>query len=138
MVRPRHFRPNPETAADNLDFLKQHYRVQDVIDDSGLERDGLFLEGTDAMVLERFTTHFNYEPITFDTTDAQGQPVYHTNVLMRIATPYAMVALGCITCARRAIEKTAQLLPLAVPTIELAGGSVRCMLAGIHLSPRQP
>jgi hypothetical protein len=27
-------------------------------------------------------------------------------------------------------------LPLEVPTIELAGGSVRCMLAGIHLAHR--
>ncbi|WP_221622902.1 arginine deiminase-related protein, partial [Burkholderia sp. Bp9017] len=26
--------------------------------------------------------------------------------------------------------------PLDVPTIELAGGSVRCMLAGIHLARR--
>nr|WP_256098755.1 arginine deiminase-related protein [Pseudomonas putida] len=25
---------------------------------------------------------------------------------------------------------------LDVPTIEMAGGSVRCMIAGIHLSPR--
>jgi hypothetical protein len=34
------------------------------------------------------------------------------------------------------IERSAQLVPLSVPTIELAGGSVRCMLAGIHLSRR--
>jgi hypothetical protein len=34
------------------------------------------------------------------------------------------------------IERTARLLPLAVPTLEIAGGSVRCMIAGIHLSPR--
>jgi hypothetical protein len=29
-----------------------------------------------------------------------------------------------------------RLLPIEVPTIELAGGSVRCMIAGIHLPPR--
>jgi hypothetical protein len=34
------------------------------------------------------------------------------------------------------IERSARLLPLSVPTIEMAGGSVRCMIAGIHLSPR--
>ena len=34
------------------------------------------------------------------------------------------------------IERSATLLPLRVPTIELAGGSVRCMLAGIHLAAR--
>ncbi|EUC18733.1 amidinotransferase [Burkholderia sp. BT03] len=37
---------------------------------------------------------------------------------------------------RELIERSAQLLPLDVPTIELAGGSVRCMLAGIHLARR--
>jgi hypothetical protein len=28
------------------------------------------------------------------------------------------------------------LLPISIPTIELAGGSIRCMLAGIHLAKR--
>ena len=34
---------------------------------------------------------------------------------------------------RKEIEQHARLLPLALPTIELAGGSARCMLAAIHL-----
>jgi hypothetical protein len=34
------------------------------------------------------------------------------------------------------IEKSAMLLPISIPTIELAGGSVRCMLAGVHLKRR--
>ena len=37
---------------------------------------------------------------------------------------------------KQTIEATARLLPLDIPTIEIAGGSVRCMLAGIHLSRR--
>jgi hypothetical protein len=36
---------------------------------------------------------------------------------------------------RRTIEKYASLLPLSLPTIELAGGSARCMIATIHLPP---
>ncbi len=36
---------------------------------------------------------------------------------------------------RKEIERHARLLPLALPTIELAGGSARCMLAAIHLPP---
>ena len=202
-----------ERRHDVLEFLKQHYRVQDIIDYSGLAHDGLFLEGTGAMVLdhlarvaftarsnradsvalERFATHFNYEPLLFDTADAQGQPIYHTNVLMCIATRFALVALDAVVDPRRraevrarleetgrevlpltqaqvanfagnaielstnsghvlalskralaslndqqrsTIERSARLLALDVPTIELAGGSVRCMLAGVHLSPR--
>ena len=204
-----------ERRADVIEMLKAHYRVQDVIDYSGLEHDGLFLEGTGAMVfdhlarvaytarsnradpvaLERFSTHFNFEPLVFDTADAAGRPVYHTNVLMCVATEFAMVGFDMLTDPlravevrarleesgrevialssaqiaefagnaielsgldgrvlalseraarslrddqRRVIERSARLLPLEVPTIECAGGSVRCMVAGIHLAPRTP
>mgnify|MGYP003674009323 CR=1 FL=1 len=203
-----------ERRMDVIEMLKRDYRVQDVIDYSGLEADGLALEGTGAMVLdhvgrvayvaksnradpvalERFCTHFNYEPIAFDARDAAGREVYHTNVLMGIGTDYALVGLDMIADpARRAtvrarleesghevialtqdqigrfagnafemtgragrilalsqtaldaltpdqvaaITRSASLLPVSIPTIETAGGSVRCMIAGIHLSPRQ-
>ncbi|MCA8063783.1 citrulline utilization hydrolase CtlX [Burkholderia sp. AU38729] len=202
-----------ERRADVIEMLKAEYRVQDVIDYSGLEYDDVFLEGTGAMVLdhvariaytarsrradpvalERFCTNFNFEPICFDTADADGRPIYHTNVMMSVATEFAMVGLeliadrrrrdeiaqrlaetgrtvialdasqianfagntlelsgkegrvlalsrrayDCLTPVQRAtIERSARLLPLDVPTIELAGGSVRCMLAGIHLAQR--
>ncbi|MCL6285535.1 arginine deiminase-related protein [Ruegeria sp. 2012CJ41-6] len=201
-----------ERRADVIEMLKRDYRVSDVIDYSGLEQDGLALEGTGAMVLdhigriayvarsnradpvllERFCAHFNYEPISFDATDAQGTAIYHTNVLMGIGTDYALICLDMIpdperrqTVADRLaengrvvidlthdqvanfagnaieltgrtrvlamsarayqalrpdqltiIERSAKPLPLAIPTIETAGGSVRCMLAGIHLTRR--
>ena len=202
-----------ERRTDVIEMLKRAYRVQDIIDYSGLEADGLFLEGTGAMVLdhidrvayaveshrtspialERFCTHFNYEPMAFAAADAGGVPVYHTNVLMCIGTEFALIGLGMITDpARRAevrqrlelsgrdvidltdaqiaafagnaielqgaagrilalsstalnaltgdqksrIEASATLVPLDIPTIEMAGGSVRCTIAGIHLSPR--
>ena len=202
-----------ERRADVIDMLKTTYRVQEVVDFSGLERDDLFLEGTGAMVLdhlerlayvssshradpivlERFCTMFGYEPMAFATADAHGRPIYHTNVIMSIATEYALICLDVITDARRraeiaarladsgrtvipisreqvsefagnalemtgthhrvlvlsdraaaaltraqlaTIEQSATLLPLHVPTIERAGGSVRCMLAGIHLTAR--
>lgn len=209
------FSPNRrrERRSDVVEMLKTRYRVQDVIDYSGLEPDGLFLEGTGAMVfdhlarvaytarsnranpvaLERFCTHFNFEPMAFGTADAAGQPVYHTNVLMCVATEFAMVGLSLLDNPMRAaevrarleetgrefialdprqiaefagnaielsgrdgrilalskraeasltssqkavVERSARIVALDVPTIELAGGSVRCMIAGIHLSPR--
>jgi len=202
-----------ERRRDVIEMLKRDYRVQDIIDYSGLEADGLFLEGTGAMVLdhidrvayaveshrtspialERFCTHFNYEPMAFAAADAGGVPVYHTNVLMCIGTGFALIGSDMICDpARRAevtqrlelsgrdvitlsdaqiaafagnaielqgamgrllalsttaldalsddqkarIEQTATLVPLDIPTIEMAGGSVRCTIAGIHLSPR--
>jgi hypothetical protein len=202
-----------ERRADVIDHLKRGYRVQEVIDMSGLEEDGLALEGTGAMVLdhigriaytvrsnradpvalERFCTHFAYEPIAFDAVDTAGRAVYHTNVLMCIATDFALAGLDMIPDAIRRdmivqrlaeagrtviplspaqigefagnaieltgsaerilalstraaaalnpaqiqeIERSARIVPLDVPTIEHAGGSVRCMIAGVHLSPR--
>lgn len=202
-----------ERRWDIIEYLKTHYRVQDVIDYSGLEMDDLALEGTGAMVLdhlervaytvrsnradpvilERFCTNFNYEPMVFDAADMHGQPVYHTNVLMSVCTDFALICLDMIRDAARRgdirarleesgrvvipldaaqisafagnafeltgtagrvlalsttaaaalsdaqkaqIAQSATLLPLAIPTIEQAGGSVRCMLAGIHLSRR--
>jgi len=37
---------------------------------------------------------------------------------------------------KKLIEQYTQILPLSVPTIEMSGGSVRCMIAGIHLAAR--
>ncbi|MDU8929467.1 arginine deiminase-related protein [Alisedimentitalea sp. MJ-SS2] len=202
-----------ERRADVIEMLKRDYRVQDIIDYSGLEADGLYLEGTGAMVLdhidrvayaveshrtspialERFCTHFNYEPMAFAAADADGVPVYHTNVLMCIGTGFALIGASMITdparraevmqrlelsgrvvvdlsedqiagfagnaielqggkgrilalsetafsslseAQKEAIEETARLVPLDIPTIEMAGGSVRCTIAGVHLSPR--
>lgn len=202
-----------ERRADIIEMLKCQYRVQDVIDYSGLEPDGLFLEGTGSMVLdhidrvayavksdrtnpvalERFCTHFNFEPIVFPAEDADGVPVYHTNVLMCVATDFAMIgtdlmvgpegwqkvvrrleqsgrdvialdrgqiahfagntielqsregrilalsrtAHAALTAEQIArIEASVKIAVLDIPTIEMAGGSVRCTLAGIHLAPR--
>jgi len=202
-----------ERRADIIEMLKRDYRVQDVVDYSGLEYDDIFLEGTGAMVLdavnrvayvanslranplalERFCTAFGYEPMAFDAVDSAGVPVYHTNVILCIATEFVLfgeqmivddkrrrevverlagderpvIALSheqiahfagnaielhtrngrILAMSRRAeaslrsdqrqvIEQSARILPLDIPTIELAGGSVRCMLAGIHLDQR--
>lgn len=204
-----------ERRHDVIEMLKARYRVQDVIDYSGLEQDGLYLEGTGAMVLdhidrvayavrsdrtdpialERFSTHFGFEPMVFDASDENGKAVYHTNVLMCVATDFAMIGLDMLADRVRADEVVSRLrgsgrqvitlsntqirqfagnaleltgregrilalsttalaslepgqieviaasatpVALDIPTIEKAGGSVRCTLAGIHLTPRQP
>jgi hypothetical protein len=207
-----------ERRADVLEMLKSDYRVQSIVDYSGLEPDGIFLEGTGAMVLdhvsrvayaarsyradiavlERFCTDFKYEPMAFDAVDSDGVPVYHTNVIACVGTDVAMIALEMIPdetrraqvherlsvngrkvvelteeqvrefagnavelCgrtpdgkrryimamsarARRSlrpdqvavIEESCEIVAVEIPTIELAGGSVRCMIAGVHLDHR--
>jgi hypothetical protein len=209
-----------ERRSDVLEMLKMEYRVQTIVDYSGLEPDGIFLEGTGAMVLdhvsrvayaarshradthvlERFCTDFGYEPMAFDAVDSDGVPVYHTNVIGCVGTDIALFALGMIDdearreqvrerltvngrkvveiteeqvrlfagnavelCGRtpegrrryimamsesarrslrpdqvEAIEESCEIVAVDIPTIELAGGSVRCMIAGVHLDRRPP
>lgn len=156
-----------ERRSDIIEMLKSEYRVQDVIDYSGLEKDAIFLEGTGAMVLdhiarvayvarsnrandialERFCTHFNFELMVFEAVDRNGKPIYHTNVLMCIGTDFALLGTRSIPDAVRRQEIVARLEEAGRQVIELsleqianfagnAIGSVRCMLAGIHLSRR--
>lgn len=134
-----------ERRADIIEVLKQRYRVQDIIDYSGLEADGLFLEGTGAMVLdhqdrvayavrsdradpialERFSTHFNFEPMVFDACDEAGVPVYHTNVLMCVATDFALIGLGMISDHRRRHEIVARLERSGRQVIALTNEQIR-------------
>ena len=202
-----------ERRTDIIDVLKLQYRVQDVVDYSGLEYDDIYLEGTGAMVLdhiervayaarskrtdshalERFCSHFNFEPMVFDAADSAGTAVYHTNVLMCIGKDFVMAGFDMLSDVKRraeiirrfeaagktiinlseqqinafcgnalelqaatgrilalsttayaaltaqqiiVLQQSVKLVPLDVSAIELAGGSVRCMLAGIHLSKR--
>ncbi|MCP5078983.1 MAG: amidinotransferase [Psychromonas sp.] len=203
-----------EKRDDIIELLKEKYRVQDVVDFSGLEWDNLFLEGTGAMVLdnvnrvaysakshraseiilERFCTLFMYEPMAFDSQDSNGDAIYHTNVMMCICSKLVLICSAMIkgearrievlnrltesgltiielsmaqveNFAANAIELTgagesylliskrakealtaeqlikiehfSKIITATIPTIELAGGSVRCMVAGVHLSPRE-
>ena len=47
----------------------------------------------------------------------------------------ARAAAALLPEQRKTIEGYARLVPLTLPTIELAGGSARCMIATVHLPP---
>ena len=203
-----------ERRQDVVEELRNHYRVTEVIDYSAFESQGSYLEGTGSLVLDhlnkiayaslsnrsnpkliqRFADDFRYEPVIFTSIGSDGQPIYHTNVMMCIGTAFAMVGLEMIPNeterqrVRTRLEKTgreiveltpnqianfagnaielhdkngekllvlstraqgaltddqrerlsrySRLVPLGLPTIELGGGSARCMIATIHLPPR--
>jgi hypothetical protein len=202
-----------ERRQDVVEELRKHYRVSEVIDYSAFEDEGCCLEGTGSLVLDhlnkiayvslsnrsnpkviqRFADDFSYDPIVFTSLGPNGEPIYHTNVMMCIGTAFAMVGLELIRNkaerqqVRARLEKTgkkivelsadqignfagnaielhnkagekllvlssrasraltveqrkrltgyARLVPLELPTIELGGGSARCMIATIQLSP---
>jgi len=203
-----------ERRSDIIDELRKHYRVSEVIDYSAFENEGRCLEGTGSLVfdhlnkiayvslsnrsnpkvIQRFADDFGYEPITFTSIGSNGQAIYHTNVMMCIGTPFAMIGLETISNKaerqavrnrleetgkeivelsadqiadfagnaielhdwdgekllvlsaraaralakeqRRKLSRYARLVPLELPTIELGGGSARCIIATIHLPPR--
>ena len=63
---------------------------------------------------------------------------------LELATPSGSIlamsqsALTAFTQSQREqLEQWVDIVPFAIPTIELAGGSVRCMLAGIHLAKKK-
>ena len=105
-----------ERRLDVVDELRKFYRVTEVIDYSAAENDGHHLEGTGSLVLdhpnkiayvslskrahpktlERFCADFGYEAVTFTSVGDDGQPVYHTNVIMCVGTEFALVALEMI------------------------------------------
>ena len=113
------FTPNRrrERRGDIVEHLKARYRVQDVIDYSGLEYDDVFLEGTGAMVLdhefriayaarsnradpvalERFCTNFGYEPMLFDAVDAWSWASTPDSSTNSAATPWSSrgATAGC-------------------------------------------
>ena len=62
----------------------------------------------------------------FEMTGREGRVLALSQTAFDALTP-AQIAL---------IERSARLVPVAIPTLETAGGSVRCMIAGIHLSRR--
>lgn len=202
-----------ERRQNIVDELRKHYRVTQIIDYSAFEDEGCCLEGTGSLVLDhvnkiayvslsnrsnpkviqRFADDFGYEAVTFTSLGSNGQPIYHTNVMMCIGTSFAMIGLDIIPNkaerrqVRARLEKTGKeivelssdqianfagnaielhdqdgekllvlssraarvfteeqrdtlsrytrIVPLELPTIELGGGSARCMIATIHLPP---
>lgn len=108
----------------------------EVLDYSAFEREGMFLEGTGSMVLDRanrivyscmsqrtyplvlekFCSDFGYRPIVFEsstrTAGGELQQIYHTNVMMSVGDRFAVVAFETIRRAeeqqvvREALEST--------------------------------
>jgi hypothetical protein len=202
-----------ERRADLLETISSRlgFRIARVLDLTHHEGGGKFLEGTGSLVLDRahriayacvsprtdldvlgdFAQQLDYDLVAFEAADANGAPIYHTNVLMCIGARFAAICPDCIRADEReavldslrrtghelvelsmeqlaafagnmlelrsshgtvvAMSQTAldslsaqqratierlggPIVAAAIPTIEtLGGGSVRCMLAEIHL-----
>ena len=106
------------------------YVVSEVVDLSGHEQAGHFLEGTGSMVLDRanhvayaclssrtqlgplgdFAQRMDYDVVSFDAVDRDGVPIYHTNVLMNVGEKVAVI---CDAAIPREEQRAAVLQRLA-------------------------
>lgn len=109
-----------ERREDVLDILEDEgYIISSVIDYSSAEEEGIFLEGTGSLILDRenrlayvalsarsdedlvieFCEDFEYTPIIFNanqTVNGHRVPIYHTNVMMCVAENYVVICLDTI------------------------------------------
>jgi len=109
-----------ERRLDIWEILKEnHLHVSRVKDYTDAEKEDVFLEGTGSVVLDRenktaycalseradkelfldFCRDFGYTPISFtsyQTVDEVRVPIYHTNVMMCVASKFAIICLDCI------------------------------------------
>lgn len=103
-------------------FLKLEevgFRIENIIDYTSAEDEGVFLEGTGSVVMDRvnrkaycalspradealfieFCEDFEYSPIVFtayQTVANERLPIYHTNVMMCLAENFAVICLDSI------------------------------------------
>ena len=109
-----------ERREDILDIVEEAgFEIENVFDYTEAENEGIFLEGTGAMVLDRihrkaycalspraseelfieFCEDFEYTPVifrAFQKTDGELKPIYHTNVMMALGRTFAIVCLDTI------------------------------------------
>jgi len=98
---------------------KEGFYIEHIIDYRNAEDEGLFLEGTGSLVLDRvnrkaycalsqrtneeliyeFCEDFDYTPIIFSanqTVNGESKPIYHTNVMMCLGENFAVICLDSI------------------------------------------
>lgn len=100
-----------------LEAIRANFDLKRTVDLTHYEKDGLFLEGTGSMVLDRvnkivyacksprtneivlddFCRLLGYTPVMFEAFDENGMQVYHTNVVMHVGSEIAVVCMDSIT-----------------------------------------
>jgi hypothetical protein len=99
-----------------IDKVSEEFSIDRTIDLSLYEKENIFLEGTGSMVLDRdnkvayaclsprtsekvlqdFCEQTGYIPVLFHAVDGNGQPIYHTNVMMCVADKYVVICFDSI------------------------------------------
>ena len=105
-----------ERKSSVIEFLQSNYKIENTLDLTDLEKEGIFLEGTGSMVLDHqnkiaygclserldkeafisWCDKMQFKPITFKAVDDKAQPIYHTNVLMCMANQFVVICSDSI------------------------------------------
>ena len=109
-----------ERREEILDILEDEgFEINDIMDYTIAEEDGVFLEGTGSMILDRvhqktycalspradeelfieFCEDFEFTPVLFNayqTVEGERELIYHTNVMMSIGETFAILCSECI------------------------------------------
>jgi hypothetical protein len=109
-----------ERREDVLDLLEDHgFVIDNIVDYTSAEEDGIFLEGTGSLVLDRenhkaycalspradeelvieYCEDFDLGPVIFEafqTVNGERVHIYHTNVMMCIGSTFAIICADCI------------------------------------------
>ena len=105
-----------ERKSSVIEFLQSNYKIENTLDLTDLEKEGIFLEGTGSMVLDHqnkiaygclserldknafneWCDKMQFKPIAFKAVDDKAQPIYHTNVLMCMANQFVVICLDSI------------------------------------------
>jgi hypothetical protein len=113
-----------ERRLDIIESLHRRdgFHIRATLDLTSGEVDNKYLEGTGSLVLDRihhiayaclsprtdldllgqFGQRLDYDIAAFDAVDANGAPIYHTNVLMSVGAKFAAVCTEAIEPNRRA------------------------------------
>lgn len=98
---------------------KEGFQIENIVDYTSAEEDGIFLEGTGSLLLDRvnkiaycalspradeelfieFCEDFEYFPVVFtanQTVNGEREPIYHTNVMMCLGETFSVICLNSI------------------------------------------
>ncbi|MGI8893205.1 MAG: citrulline utilization hydrolase CtlX [Bacteroidia bacterium] len=121
-----------ERRIDILESLRTKMKITRIIDLTDYENKEIFLEGTGSIVFDHnnkkayaalsprtdknlflsLCNTLEYKPVTFNSTDRNEIPLYHTNVMMTVAHNFV---LFCSDSIKDAVQRTEILAELASP-----------------------
>ncbi len=105
-----------ERRDDVIDQLMDQFHIAKKIELESYEEDGIILEGTGSLILDRpnrlayaclsprtsldllhrFCEIADFEPVAFHAVDGDNQEIYHTNVMMALGETFVVICLDTV------------------------------------------